>query len=341
MKILVLANQVPFLPGGADYHVEGLLENLKKRDHETVCLRFPFDFSSYGQMSSLMEFCESQDMNYLNGVKIDRLISMQFPAWGVQHNDHRSWVMHQHRVAYELYDQQPKSIGLDAFRSKVHDFDNRALKNVNYRFANSFRVASRLNEFNKLDSTPLYHPPYADEHFYCEDAYDYIFCPSRLVPLKRQDLLIEAAKYLETPVHILIAGDGSLRDYFDSLIHEYGLEQRVKLLGRIDEKDKLGFYARSMAVFFAPFDEDYGYVTLEAMLSSKPVITTLDAGGPLEFVTDGENGYVLEPDPKQIAACIDEMYRNKQRTKDMGLAGRESYWSKEISWQNVVDTLLQ
>ena len=341
MRLLVLANAVPFLQGGADYHIEGLVKQLELRGHEVCGLRLPFNFSSYPQMESLMAFCEQQDFNYFNGLKIDKLISLQFPCWGARHDDHRCWVMHQHRVAYELYDQQPASPELSAFRDKVVDFDARTLSTVASLFGNSTTVTHRLRQFNGLEAEPLYHPPYGEENYYSEESYDYIFYPSRFESLKRQELLIEAARHLRSPVKIVLAGDGPRRMHCQSLVERYNLGQRVKLTGRISEQKKLTYYARSLAVYFGPFDEDYGYVTLEAMLSSKPVITTCDAGGPLEFVSDGDNGCVVAPEPQAIARAIDSLYENKRHSKDMGRRGREIYEEMPITWHHAVDALLQ
>jgi glycosyltransferase involved in cell wall biosynthesis len=94
-------------------------------------------------------------------------------------------------------------------------------------------------------------------------------------------------------------------------------------------------------VFFGPFDEDYGYVTLEAMLSHKPVITCTDSGGPLEFVEHGRTGFVVEPEPHAIAEVLDQLYRDKDRARIMGDAGYELYQSKDISWEKVVEALLR
>ncbi|HCO61625.1 MAG TPA: glycosyl transferase [Porticoccaceae bacterium] len=340
MKILVLANITPFQPGGADYHIEGLVHHLRVFGHEVGSLRLPFNFASYPQIQSLMDFCEQQDFNYFNGELIDRVISLQFPAWGASHNEHSSWIMHQHRVAYELYEQQPGSVELDSFRDKIIEFDNRALKKVKRLFSNSRTVANRLERFNGLAAEPLYHPPFAADRFYCEPSYDYVFYPSRFESLKRQELLIEAARYLETPVKLILSGVGGRLDHCRALVEQYDLGERVRLTGRISEEQKLAYYARALAVYFGPFDEDYGYVTLEAMLSAKAVLTTNDAGGPLEFVTDGDNGFVAPPEPRAIAAAIDDIYRNKSRTREMGQRGRELYTQKEITWQRVIETLL-
>jgi len=341
MKVLVTANTVPYMSGGAEYHIQGLIQQLKMHGHQVESIRFPFWFSPEKDILKLMQHCRGLDFSQPNGIKIDKLISLQFPAYAVQHHDHRVWVMHQHRSAYELFKSEQASEEEKEFRQKVVEFDNQVLGKIPRRFANSKRVAERLRHYNHLDSTPLYHPPYGFERFYNEPDQAYIFCPSRLESLKRQDLLIEAARYLTTPVTILFAGDGGQYQTYMDLINQYQLHDRVRLLGRVSENEKLAFYANSLAVFFAPFDEDYGYITLESMLSAKPVITCTDSGGPLEFVQHNENGFVLEPEPRKIASVIDELFNDRNRSREMGQCGLETYHKKSISWENVVNQLLQ
>ncbi len=340
MKVLVAANIAPFLPGGADYHIEGLVRALGERGHDVVCLRFPFRFSPSSSIDSLMRFCEDYDVNAPNGVHIDRLISLQFPAYGLLHDDHRVWVMHQHRAAYELYDEANAGEGERQLRERIHAFDNRVLGRIPRRFANSKRVAERLHQFNGLDSEPLYHPPHGADGFYCDRAEDYVFFPSRLEALKRQDLLIEAASHVKSPVGFLIAGDGGQHGRYAEMIERFGIADRVRLLGRITEEEKRAFYARSLAVFYGPFDEDYGYVTLEAMLSSKPVITCTDSGGPLEFVEHQHTGLVVAPDALALAGAIDRLYQSPRWAASLGEAGRRRYEAMGIDWQQVVDRLI-
>ena len=96
------------------------------------------------------------------------------------------------------------------------------------------------------------------------------------------------------------------------------------------------------AAYYAPLNEDYGYVTVEAFLSRKPVVTTTDAGGPLEFVTDGETGLVAEPDP--------EAHRRRPSTRcgrcrEARLArdgrGRPRGAWPDITWDHVIDRLTE
>ncbi|MEW5973243.1 MAG: glycosyltransferase family 4 protein [Pseudomonadota bacterium] len=340
MKILVTANLAPFMTGGAEAHLEGLTHALRAQGHDVEVLRLPFTFNPEASIERLMRFTGELDMNRPNGQRIDRVISLQFPGYGIHHDHHIVWLMHQHRAVYELYDPATATPELAQLRQLIHAYDAQALRRAQALFANSRRVAERLMQFNGLSARPLYHPPPQAEQLYCAQAEDYVFFPSRLERLKRQDLLIEAARHLRSPVAILLSGDGGQREHYQGLIDRYRLHDRVRLLGRVDTRMKLALYARSLAVFFGPFDEDLGYVTLEAMLASKPVLTCTDAGGPLEFVVDGETGFITEPVPEAIAERIDWLHAHRARAADMGRAGRSRWELLGITWPNVVEQLL-
>jgi glycosyltransferase involved in cell wall biosynthesis len=92
-------------------------------------------------------------------------------------------------------------------------------------------------------------------------------------------------------------------------------------------------------VLFPPVDEDYGYITLEAMLARKPVITCTDSGGPLEFVRDRETGLVVEPGAAALASAMDRVWSNRDAARQWGEAGRALYDQLRISWTHVVDSL--
>ena len=339
MRILVAANIAPFLHGGADYHIEGLAAALQRHGHEVVCLRFPFKFAPPSAIGDLMDLCEDYDLSRPNGVRVDCLISLQFPAYGLLHDNHRVWLMHQHRAAYELFDPPRASREEETLRARIREFDGRALGRIERRFANSSRVAERLHRNNGLEAVPLYHPPPKVASYYNAQASDYVFFPSRLESLKRQDLLIKAAGLVESPVGFLIAGDGGQWPRYERLVEDLGLADRVRLLGRITEREKLAYYANSLAVFYGPFDEDYGYVTLEAMLAAKPVITCRDSGGPLELVEHEGTGLVVEPAPEAVATAVDRLYRDRALARELGRAGRRHYQALEITWDRVVQTL--
>jgi glycosyltransferase involved in cell wall biosynthesis len=340
MNIIVTACHVPFIGGGATHHIQGLIRALGEQGHSVELLRLPFQFSPEAAIHRVMEFAENLDLTAPNGQRVDRVISLQFPGYGVQHPHHIAWVMHQHRAVYELFDSSQASAELHRLRDNIMAFDGRVLPKTRHVFANSGRVAQRLLDFNGLPSEVLLHPPYLEQHFRCGQSQPFIFFPSRLETLKRQDLLIRAAALLESDVGIVIAGTGGQESRWRELVAQLGLQQRVKMLGHITDEEKLAFYANCLGVFFGPFDEDYGYITLEAMLSSKPVITCTDSGGPLDFVVDGYTGYVVAPTPEDVAHAIDRLANSPQSAAEMGRCGRDLYQRRQIRWSSTVERLL-
>lgn len=318
----------------------GLKNALIKHGHEVEIIRFPFKFLPESYLSSLMEYCAGQDFESFNGYHVDKVIALQFPAYYVNHPGKVLWLMHQHRSVYELYDNTDSSKEMTGLKKKIHEYDSDKLGKIKNRYSMCYNVSSRLKKYNNINAKPLYHPPANEDKFHCRESYNYIFFPSRLEKLKRQELLIRAMAYTKSPVNAIIAGQGSQRENYEALICSLKLFDKVRLIGPVSEREKITLFARSLGVFFAPFDEDYGYITLEAMLSSKPVITCFDSGGPLEFAVNNETGFVVEPDPVQVAEKIDWLYQNRQKAVKLGEQGRALYLAGNISWDNVVKTLL-
>jgi len=166
-----------------------------------------------------------------------------------------------------------------------------------------------------------------------------VFFPSRLESLKRQDLLIEAARLVTTDTKILIGGEGPQRERYERLLEKHALGDRVRLIGAFSEAERITLYAHALAVVFPAFDEDLGYVPLEAMYAAKPVVTCTDSGGPLEFVAHGETGEIVAPSPGALADAIDRLAAHRDRARAMGEAGRERIAAMALSWPRVVATL--
>jgi len=172
------------------------------------------------------------------------------------------------------------------------------------------------------------------------DGYgDFLFAPSRLSPLKRLDLVLQALAQPEAAgIRCVIGGEGEEMDRLVRLSRTLGLESRVAFTGRLEEAALVDNLARCRAVVFVPHDEDYGFITAEAFASAKPVITCQDSGGPLELVRDGSNGWVTAPTPADLARALAEAmaaggaaeHRGQQAQRD--IAG--------LTWANVVSRLV-
>lgn len=344
MRIGVATVYTPGIDGGAELHVEGLQNALKRAGHMIHSIRMPFSFEPATAIKTAINHAEKIDFTPYNGGKIDALICLKFPAYLFSHPRKAVWLLHQHRSAYDLYDTpfgwQKGRSETDRLRDLVIEADSRALGDVGALFTNSKRVSARLLDYNSIKSRPLYHPPAGEDAFHCAKAMPYIYAPSRLETLKRQDLLLRAVAASKMPVQVIFSGTGGQYQRMVQLAHELGIEDRVRFVGAVSRAEVIALYANASAVFFGPLDEDYGYVTLEAMLSSKPVITCTDSGGPLEFVLDGETGFITAPEPEAVAAALAAIVADPARAEEMGRAGLARYRSMSIGWDHVVETIL-
>ena len=135
----------------------------------------------------------------------------------------------------------------------------------------------------------------------------------------------------------MIVGDGPDRERLERLAS--GLNGRVEFTGRVDDEQLADLYARCLAVYYAPVDEDYGMVPYEAFLSAKPVVTTIDAGGPLEVVHDRETGVVVAPDAAELARGL-RLPRRPRRRGEARSARPGKAVAERITWDACIDALL-
>ena len=348
-RILVLGVKVPFSHGGQDVLVATLMRELIARGHEADELSLPYNPLPKQNLITQAALWRSYDLENVCGKEIDLVIATKFPSYYARHPRKSVWLVHQQRSIYELYGSQYSDIGDDprdeSMRRMLTDGDRKVLGECAYRSAISKNVAERLRGFNELDSEVLYPPLPLGSRYYTEESEPYILSVGRICRIKRLDLIINALA--EVPgVHLKVAGvsdEPDAMEFFVNEIKKHGLEKRVAFLGRVDDEELLSLYARSLAVFYAPFDEDYGYVTLEAMASGKPVLTALDSGGTLEFVSDRENGFVVEPTPHGFARVCNELMEDKTLAESLGERGKsfiDESGMKKGGWNRVIEGLL-
>lgn len=344
MRVAVATVQVPFIFGGAELMTRGLCAALTRAGHQVDMVTMPFRFGPPAAVLESMAAWEAQDFARFDCGPIDQVIALKFPAFYLSHPNKRLWLMHQHRSVYELFDtpygDSSANAEAVALRAEVMRRDNAALAGARRVFTISPTVSERLLHHNGVSSEPLLQPPAGAELFHSGPAMPYVFVPSRLESLKRQELLIRAMAMVHEPVYSVIAGDGGMRARLEQVVSELQLHHRVKFVGRASEAELRRWYAHSLAVFFGPLLEDYGFITLEAMLSSRAVITCTDSGGPTHFVRDGETGLVTAPEPEAVAAAINTLWANRARARDMGVNARHHYDALKISWDHVLERLL-
>jgi glycosyltransferase involved in cell wall biosynthesis len=248
----------------------------------------------------------------------------------------------------EYYDLWPKFAQQISKKGRVKETFRRSLvriadkylltHNVNQLYAQSKTIQKRLQKWGNVPSEVLYPPPpprsYGTEDYECT-----VLAVSRLHPLKRLDLLIKALKQVENAnLRAIIAGTGEEDETLRRLAFDLEVANRVTFLGHVDDETLLSCYARCRAVFFAPFMEDFGFVTLESFRSKKPVLTCSDSGGPAELVVHDRSGFVVEPDPRLIAQRLDIWASHRDRAVQMGEAGHRD--TSDITWEAALNKLL-
>jgi len=272
------------------------------------------------------------------------VISLRYPSYAVRHPKHVCWLNHTMREYYDLWDRFSAGLGTAGLakervrRTLTHAADRYLLtRNVTRLFVQSQTIQKRLAMWPELRSTVLYPPP-PQRPYRCDEYGDYVFMVSRLTPLKRADLFIQAlAQPAAAGIKAVIAGEGEERDRLLGLIASLGLAGRVSLAGRLDDAQLLDHLARCRAVCFPPLDEDYGFVTVEAFASRKAVVTCRDSGGPAELVEDGTNGFVTEPTPQALAAALRRLMDDAALAERMGVAAALA--ASRLTWSETVRVL--
>jgi glycosyltransferase involved in cell wall biosynthesis len=343
-RVLVCAVQAPFVTGGAEILTRELAENLRRRGFAVDVANVPFKWYPVSEIVRQALAWRLLDVSESNGDPIDLVIPTKFPSFLVRHPNKVAWLYHQHREAYDLHGTSYGSFRArpedEAARDAIRSMDTAALGECRRIFAISKNVARRLSQWNNLEAEALYPPPQHQGLYREGPAGNYLFYAGRLDRLKRIDLVIDAISHAGPGVRVKIAGKGPLLPELQKQVARLGLEDRVALLGFVSDEELVALYAGCRAAVYVPLNEDYGYVTVEAFFSKKPVLTTSDAGGVLEFVSDGENGIVTDPTPEALGAGMRRLFEAPAtRLREMGAAGFLRV--KDIGWDHVLDRLTE
>ena len=338
MKIALVSSFVPFVYGGARNIVEWLQAQLESAGHRVERIYLPHVDAPDKLFEQVAAY------RWVDLSSADRVICFRPPAHAIQHPHKIVWFIHHVRVMYDLWDSPYRPCPDDAhyrgIRDALHEADTRYLRESKKIFTNSKVVADRLRKYNQLDGEVLYPPIFQPERFRFRGMSDEIACVCRFEHHKRQHLLVEAMQYTSTPVKLRLCGASSGAAYVDELRQKAG--DRVVVENRwISEEEKAQILADCLAAAYVPLDEDsYGYPSLEASHSGKPILTVSDSGGVLELVRDGVNGLVASPDPRAVAEAMDQLWRDRERTRKMGEAARAELDALGINWPTVLGKLL-
>ena len=319
-----------------------LIHALRDAGHEAELLTTPTN--RFGRQFAAYIATRFTDVELTGaGDRVDRIISLRFPSYALKHPDHVCWLNHRMREYYDLWETWSNKLSWKGKikekmrRSSIHKADHYFLtSNLRKLYAQSKHIQQGLIHWGNIPSEVLYPPPPLRNYEVALYG-DFILSPSRLTPLKRVPLLIEAMARTRAG-RAIILGEGPDFERLKSLINQHSLNERVELLGHVSEEEMLILYSRCRAVFYAPYQEDFGLVTVESYQCKKPVITATDSGGPVELVQNKVSGFVCEPEPQSVATAIQQLFDDSGLAEKLGSAGFESI--RDITWPKTIERLL-
>lgn len=339
-KVAVLGVQVPFTRGGAEILCDRLVSEVRKSGHQCDLITLPY--IDHRKEAALREIKAWQDLDLSSA---DLVIATKFPSYFINHPNKSLWLVHQHRQMYELLGTRFSDFTCDAnseaIRMKLIELESKAVNSCTVKTTISENVSVRLKRYLNIDSEPLLPPLPLGGRYYCKSKGDYILSVGRLCTIKRTELIVKSMPHIPAPARLKIVGiadEPNYAEYLSNEIEKHNLSSRIDFMGRVSDDALLELYANAHSIFYGPFDEDYGFVTLEGLMSKKPIVTCSDSGGVLAFVKDRINGLIAEPSTDSIAATFTNLFQNQElyNTLYEGTANRLSI----ASWDEVIKKLI-
>lgn len=338
MKIIV-ATTIPSFQYTEDQRMAKLLlEKLKEFGHQAVLVQFPF--SQHGQ--NVMEQMLALRLQHIE-IAADRLICLQAPSYLLRHSEKYLWLFNCPSCEDEDTAGSSRNFAMHEYVARADDL---ALSEARRTYAKSKKVLKGIPQIGNIVEAPLYPPLWHPEAFHYSAQGNYFYCSGTICSAQRQLLLIEAMKYVKTDARLVLAGDMASLSYSDKIcaaIKQSNLEKKITLIASpISEKEKAKYYAECLAAIHIPSGVYCGIEgVLEAAYSEKAVLTCFDCDEIVELITNGINGFVVQPQPKQLAQALDALFINRALAEKTGQALCQQMREMDISWNNVIGRLTE
>jgi len=263
--------------------------------------------------------------------------------WIRNRNERVLWYCHTPpREVYDLYTERMKNRSYGekflyaSFANAYKMISKGMVEKIEQIATNSSNTRERIIKYYSRDASVI--SPAIDQRDFTSSGDDkYFLCPSRILQTKRQDYVIEAfarfaKKHKNNKHRLVVAGalskDGEHTEYFEKL-------QRMKVKGvtfkvNIGDDELRNLYSRCTAVLFAAINEDFGIVPLEAMASSKPVIS-VNEGGPRDTVANGITGFLVKSQ-EEMSEKMRLLADNPELAEEMGRKGKNRL-GRLYSWE--------
>jgi len=222
------------------------------------------------------------------------------------------------------------------------------------RFAVSKFLIEEINrEFLESESkeiivkpTPTYIGDYIKEY----PTENYIFCNSRIDPIKRIDTLVYAFSKIHKKYQIKLKLCGGGSPFMDlnselekikKIVKDLKLEKEVEFLPRLEWEEIPELVLKSKLIVLPSSRETFGGAALEALVAGRPLVTT--TGGNLPVLA-GRSGVIVEPgNIESLAGAMDEVLGNYAKYEHKALNGRELFnkFDRKVVAGEMLDHLLR
>lgn len=178
----------------------------------------------------------------------------------------------------------------------------------------------------------------AKRRFGVSDDMRVVTMVTRLVEYKGIDRFIRTAQMCSLRnVIFILAGDGSLKQEFDQKVSTLGLEDRVRILGHVDNIDEL--YRITDVALLCSDSEGHPYALLEAMQAGCAVVAS-DVPGNRDIVIHGQTGYLTSTEPSDIACAVEYLLKNHEVCRNLAKNAQQTC-AKHYSLENQISRLVK
>jgi glycosyltransferase involved in cell wall biosynthesis len=188
----------------------------------------------------------------------------------------------------------------------IYSCNNESTKFYQQRYPH---LADRVSYLKNTVDTEIFYPLAATEK---EESRKILFA-GRLHPQKDPLLLIDTlarlARQETLEAHLLIAGDGELSEKLRTVINNYGIEERVTMLGAIGQQQLADLHRLSSVFVLTSVFEGLPLTVLEALACGTPVVST-NCGETPKFLSADSGIICYQRTPEAIASAVEKILRD-------------------------------
>jgi glycosyltransferase involved in cell wall biosynthesis len=253
-----------------------------------------------------LPFAKTQFRNYLplfpkaiEGLDLSGYEVIISSSWavakGVKKSQNQIHICYSHtpiRYAWDLYEEytsllkQPKKFLVQQTLQYIRRWDISSLDRVDYFIANSTFVAKRIEKTYQREAKVI-HPPIEVNNFTLfTPKEEFYLCASRLVPYKKNKLIVEAFNTMPNR-KLVVIGKGEEYKEIKTMAKE-----NIEVLGYQPDETLIAYMQRAKGFIYMAL-EDFGIIPVEAMACGTPVIG-YGVGGLRDTVLNQETGLFFE-----------------------------------------------